>query len=398
MNLPKLSNTFFNTYKPKDLQKLHQQNRVFQDENGNPIFIKYDDICHILKSKSVGKDFRRWKNYEQDSPFGPGSLLETYAEEWMKSRLPYRHKDWRKLLHRNLFRDTNFIVETHTEMVCDEVLQSILQQQSFDFMDDIAYKVPVRVMAHFLGLPFEHQNPIDMWARSLSSVLEPSSKDEDRDLGDFYLEKLADFILQEITVKQEHPKDDFLSKIIHDDLSTSWHSLDELVATVLLLFISGSETTASLMGLSLLSLARNPQQLKLLLNQPSLVSSTIEEVIRYDGPAAFVSRVVYEDIKVSGLCIPKGEMVQLALNVANHDPEKFSEPSHFLITRTKNEHLGFGLGNHSCLGAVFARIETKVIITKMLAILPKLQVHVEDIIWNDTIYLKSIKHLPCTRY
>jgi cytochrome P450 len=172
---------------------------------------------------------------------------------------------------------------------------------------------------------------------------------------------------------------------------------EELTANIILLFRAGHETTVNLIGNGLLALHRNPDQLELLRENPSLTPNAIEELLRYDSSVQGTGRTALEDVEAGGTAIRKGEAVLCLLGAANRDPAVYLEPDRLDITRANIRPLSFGGGIHFCLGAQLARIEGEIAIATLLRRLPKLRIDdVDHPDWRQTFVLRGLNKLPAS--
>jgi hypothetical protein len=162
----------------------------------------------------------------------------------------------------------------------------------------------------------------------------------------------------------------------------------------LTLFLAGHETTANLIGNGVLALLRHPGELARLRQDPSLIESAVEELLRYDSPVQRVSRITNDDVVVGDRQIPNGSLVLALLGAANRDPTLFAEPERLDVTRQDNRHLAFGWGIHFCLGAPLARLEGQIAIGTLVQRLPRLALATERIEWRQTFTLRALTALP----
>jgi len=172
-----------------------------------------------------------------------------------------------------------------------------------------------------------------------------------------------------------------------------------VISTVFLLIVAGHETTVNLIGNGTLALLQHPDQLSLLQQDPSLIPSAVEELLRYTSPVSLSSlRWASEDITMHDTVIRKGELVFIALIAANADAQHFTDPETLDITRQVNKHLAFGRGIHVCLGAPLARLEGQIAFGTLFQRLPHLRLacEPEQLVWSHNPILRGITSLPVT--
>jgi cytochrome P450 PksS len=160
---------------------------------------------------------------------------------------------------------------------------------------------------------------------------------------------------------------------------------------VVQLLYAGHETTRNLIGNGLYSLLEHPDQLERLRREPALVPTAVEEVLRYEPPIVFTSRVALEPDDIAGVAIPAGALLQVALVAANRDPEAFPDPDRFDIARGENPHLTFGFGAHFCLGASIARMEGRVAFETLLGRFRRIEFAGDKPSWAPATALRSLE-------
>lgn len=176
-------------------------------------------------------------------------------------------------------------------------------------------------------------------------------------------------------------------------------SENELISMIFLLITAGHETTVNLIGNGMLALLEHPEQMHLLRANPTLLSSAVEELLRYTSPVTLSApRWAGDDITLHGQVIHKGEMVRCALLAANIDSQQFSDPETLNILRQENQHLAFGKGVHFCLGAPLARLEGLITIGTLLRRLPHLHLacNPEQLSWKEGGSIRNLVALPVT--
>src|SRR5581483_12417551 len=167
-----------------------------------------------------------------------------------------------------------------------------------------------------------------------------------------------------------------------------------LFAMFTLLSLAGHTTSRNLIGIAVLTLLQHPEQWRLLQRQPELLTSAVEECLRYDTTGQVAGRTALTDVELNGVNIQKGERVYMLLGAANRDPERFPDPERFDITRSPNPHLAFGQGIHYCLGAHLARITAHRALGTLLRRAPQLALRDDSITWAQDEPLRGLKALP----
>jgi pimeloyl-[acyl-carrier protein] synthase len=207
---------------------------------------------------------------------------------------------------------------------------------------------------------------------------------------------LADYFRALIAERRRRPRADLLSDLIAAEEQGDKLSEAELMATILLLFVAGHETTVNLIGNGTLALLHHPGEFRALQKNPALVESAVEELLRYDGPVQRAGRIPHTDVEVGGTLIPAGALVLGVIGAANRDPAHFPDPDRLDLARGDNRHLAFGWGIHFCLGAPLARLEGQIAIKALAQRLPGLTLATERPAWRPASALRGLAALPVT--
>ena len=205
------------------------------------------------------------------------------------------------------------------------------------------------------------------------------------------------YLRQTFDKRRSEPRDDLLTALLQAEEAGDRLSEDELLAMVFLLIVAGHETTVNLIASGTLALLQHPEQLARLRNDPTLIRSAIEELLRYVNPVETgTERYALEDMTFAGVEIKRGELVFAALASANRDETAFANPDELDITRPKNKHLAFGQGSHYCVGAPLARMEGAIAINLLVQRLPNLRLAVADeqLRWRSSQVVRGLEALP----
>ena len=392
----------FNPYLPEVIadpyplyHRLRAEDPVHLSPLGLWVLTRYDDVVMVLRDPRFGRggygDFVRARFGESDRADQPGFALS------MLFRDPPDHTRLRALVNKAF---TPRVVESMRPRI-QEIVDGLLDRGrgagGMEVIADLAYPLPIVVICEMLGVPVADQDRFKGWsldiARSLDAIAFPMDP-EVIERGNRAREALADYFRTLISERRARPRADLLSALVAVEEEGDRLSEPELIATIILLFVAGHETTVNLIGNGLLALLRHPAELARLREDPALAASAVEELLRYDGPVQRTGRIAGEDLEIGGKRIEKGQMVLAMIGAANRDPAHFPEPDRLDLGRGDNRHLAFGWGIHFCLGAPLARVEAQITFTSLLRRLPGLRLATDTLEWRDTAVLRGLKALP----
>ena len=314
------------------------------------VLTDYDDVNAVLR------DYRRFSNDD-----GTENLFTS-----MLGVDPPDHTRLRSLVSRAFTPRSVAALADRVHETVDGLLDDLEGQDRFDLIDSFAYPVPVTVIAEMLGIPSEDRDVFKEWSNDVSLVIEPILTQEQYLRVEAAGQNLFDYFEGIIERRQREPKDDLITALIAAEEDGDHLTRDEVLGSILLLLVAGNETTRNLIGNGMLALMRNPDQLQLLRDDPSLMDSAINEFLRYDSPVQLDGRRALEDCEIGGKQIKANQRVINMLGAANHDPSVFTDPHKLDITRNEDSHVSFGRGIHYCLGSPLALMEGKIAFTALL--------------------------------
>jgi cytochrome P450 len=230
-----------------------------------------------------------------------------------------------------------------------------------------------------LGIDTRDRERLQEWSRQILTPLEPTATAEMIAAGNQAVSEFTAFLHDLLDEKRRNISRDVRAGDILEDLIDSQDSeddpltADELVQNCILLLNGGHETTTNLVSNGMKAMFDNPDQLRKLRDDPPLIGSTIEEMLRFDSPLQIGNRGIAEPFEVGGITLAPGTQVLTSIGGANHDPDAFNDPEVFDITRTPNKHLAFAAGIHACIGAPLARMEGTIAIGKLVAAFPDIE-------------------------
>ena len=355
---------------------------------------RYDDVVAVLKDPATFVKDRTMAMSPQQLARAPGvPRMFAALERNLLALDGADHGRLRALVHRAFTARTIENMRATAEQVTERALDRVEAMGNFDLVADFGVPVPLTVIGRILGVPDDDHARFGRWWRSFVEVgsgvnplfLLPS------------MLRLVWYLRRLIASRRKRPEDDLVSALVLAQEGDDRLTDDEILAMTLLLLSAGHETTVNLIGSGMLALLEHPDELARLGREPERIGTTVEELLRFAGPAETATeRYAMRDVEVAGTRIPKGELVLAVLASANRDPAKFDRPDALDIGRSSNRHLSFGLGLHHCLGAPLARMEGTVAIGALVARAPRLRlrVPVSRLRWRPGFVLRGLEALP----
>ncbi len=291
-------------------------------------------------------------------------------------------------------------LQPHLEKTIATILDRLDPQDEFDLMTEIAEPFPILSITHLLGVPESDWTELHRWTTEITAFNElpidlsalPAANEAATDF-DAYCRTIID-------ERRSNPGEDLISALLTAEEDGTGLSVDEIVAMLILLLMAGHDTTKSLISSGLRELLRHPDQAELLRNDPSLISSAIEELLRFESPLHVASgggRWASEPFELHGVTITPGAAVRLLLGSGNRDPDAFENPDKLDIQRAPKPHLAFGKGIHFCIGAALGRQEAQIVISRVLTRFPDLEVTKDNLTWRSNFVTRQLTELPVRR-
>ncbi|MFC9691166.1 cytochrome P450 [Kribbella sp. NPDC056951] len=263
----------------------------------------------------------------------------------------------------------------------------------FDLIADFAAPLPIGVITTLMGIPDADVDRLSQHGTVVGSALSGIETPAEAAALAAANAELYELFSELIPLKKAHPGDDVISYLVAaaPDGITPY----ELHTTARLLLIAGFETTVNLIGNGVATLLDHPAQWELLRTEPERAGAAVEEVLRYAPPVQNTSRFAHEPVSIAGVDLPADSWIMLLLGAANRDPEIFSDPAVFDITRPRQaEHLAFSSGIHYCLGAPLARLEAQIAFAEIATRLPKLRRPADIPTWRESRVIRGYATLP----
>ena len=373
--------------------------------NGFWSFTKYDDVMYVsrhpelfISSKGIaGAGLREFADQPPPRPGDGGISLITMD--------PPRHVKLRRLVNKGFTPRAVNAMEPQIREATNRILDRVAARNSCDFVLDISSQLPLAVICGMMGLPeeiwplmFELTNSIlgagDPEYQAEVPQEERGSGEAERQTGMSGEARLLGYFAQLLERRRrEPPRDDLIGIMLGAEIDGEALTEQDILAFCFLLILAGNETTRNAISGGLVALCEHPGERARLQADPSLMESAVEEILRWVSPVTHMARVATADVEVRGQRIAAGDRVIMWYPSVNRDEEVFPDPYRFDITRTPNDHLAFGIGEHFCLGSGFARKEMRVMFEELFRRFPDIQLAGPPQRLRSN-FIAGIKHLP----
>jgi cytochrome P450 len=346
------------------------------------ILSRYDDIVDAA---------RNWETFSSSA----GNLIDELpgrAGATLGTTDPPRHDRLRALsqaafLKRNLDR----LVEP-TLQIADRAVDRIVEQSTFEFINDFSSQITVRLLFRTMGLPERDHAEI---RRKVILAVSTDKSVKGRTAEHIAAFKdMSEFLASEVAARRKNPTDDLITHLAEAEIDGDRLSEREVVLTTATFVMAGIESLSSFMSVFALNLHDHPDARRRLVADPSLIAPAIEESLRFNTSAQRFKRVVARPAELHGETLEPGDKVVLAFGSGNRDDRKFPDADTFDIERRPTGHLGFGSGKHFCLGSQMARLVTEVGMRRFLERVPDYHLTADKVAWNSSSNFRSPTALP----
>jgi cytochrome P450 len=383
-------------------ERLRREAPIHRNQLGFWVVARHQDCLAVLRDRRASSDSMHVANERMPEGFrAPISEDDPVARAMVGMRPflfrdPPDHTRLRGLVAKAFTPKVVEALRARTQEVVDELLDAAQEKDQVDLVEEFAYPLPVRVICDLLGVPLEDQDRFKGWSKALARGLDPDfllPAEVIAERGEAVVQ-FAQYFFELLAERRAHPGGDLLTRMVQAEDEGAVLTEAELLSTCILLLVAGHETTVNLIAGGTLALLRHPDQFERFRTDPSVTRSGVEEMLRYVSPVQLTGRALTDDCEFGGVEFAKGDFAMLLLASGNRDPEVFPDPDRFDVTRTPNNHLGFGFGIHHCLGAPLARMEAQVALTSLVARAPGLALTVDDVTYSTNVVLRGMEALP----
>jgi cytochrome P450 len=304
---------------------------------------------------------------------------------------PPMHTQMRKIINKAF---TPRVVEGMADSIARhaaDLVDSLGDGGEIDWVDRVSAEMPLLVLADILGIPSDERRLLFDWTNRMVGFDDPDVVDKSSYVSAFG--ELFAYARTKTSEKRANPTGDVWSSVVNAEVDGVALNDDQLDRFFQLLVVAGNETTRNMLNGAIVLLHENPDQWRLLREDPSLMPQAIEEILRMYPPIFQFRRTCVQDTELSGQPIKTGDKVVLGYAAANRDESVFADPDTFDITRQHNPHVSFGFGTHFCLGSGVARLEGRTLLSKLFERFPKIEVTAAPVRLRSS-FVNGITELP----
>jgi cytochrome P450 len=367
------------------------------------VLTRFADCERVLRDPSVSTDPSTRRFRPEDEGLDLRSRLTDSEIRVLLFMDPPDHTRLRRLVSaaftpRSVERLRSHVAELVDQMLTDAAARAADGDGTFDLIAEVGYLLPVTVICELLGVPVEDRDRFAPWSSDASRMLDGDIDESTAMAGIAAIMSFVGYFNDLFEERRARPGDDLVSRLLAVEEEGDRLTHGELLSTVLLLFIAGHETTTNLIGNGTVALMRHRDQWDRLVSDPAgLAASTVEEALRWDGPAHVTARTATRDLVVGAgdeaVTVEAGQGMLCALAAANRDPARFDDPDRFDVGRTDNQHLAFSHGVHYCLGAALARLEGQETFAALARRFPHMEL-AADPVHRDHFVLRGYRDVP----
>jgi cytochrome P450 len=360
---------------------------------GHWVLTRYADIVSVLRSPHASAE-----RIEINQRQVPAEFQEVFTarKDAMINADPPRHTRLRLLVNKAFTPGAVAALTPFIQRLVDDLIDTVQPRDRMDVIRDLAYPLPATVIAEMLGVPHADRDRFKQWSDDTAAVVGNVAGGLSEGVlrrGVHGMRELRAYFRGIVVQRRIEPRDDLISALVKAQQEGDRLNEAELLANAVLLLNAGHETTTNLIGNGALALLRHPDQLRRLREDPALIPTAVEELLRYDSPVQFTSRVLKADLTLGGKHLRAGQTVLLVLGAANRDPAQFPDPDRLDVGRADNKHLSFGLGSHYCLGAPLARLEGRIVFETLFRRLPGLRLAHPAPVYRQNFNLRGLEAL-----
>jgi cholest-4-en-3-one 26-monooxygenase len=283
--------------------------------------------------------------------------------------------------------------ETRVRQLCDDIIDTVCERGSSEFVHDVAAQLPLIVIADMLGILPEDRRDVLQWSEDMLAA-QPADGDPLQRSGDA-MASYHEYATRVVAQRRADPGDDLISILVNAEIDGERLSDEDVIGETLLILIGGDETTRHVIAGGIEQLLLDRDHWERLRADRSGIRLAVEEMLRWVSPVKNMNRTAVNDCELGGEQLAAGDQILLMYESANFDERHFDDPETFLPTREPNDHMAFGVGAHFCLGSNLARLELRVMLDRLLDRIPDLALSGEGPLGRRAnFFISGVEHMP----
>jgi linalool 8-monooxygenase len=332
--------------------------------------LRYKDIVAVSKNPRVFSSARELGGHRITN------LIDNEVEKGLEASLittdPPEHTQYRQVLAPAFTHDRIRAMEASIRARVRAILDGIAPLGGCEFISAVAAELPISVLVELLGAPQEDRLKLFEWSNALIGEDDPDMRCPPDQVAR-NAKAMGDYALKLWRARLRKPGDDLVSLLVSAEIDGEPMSVPRYFSNFFLLVVAGNETARNTISGAVLALSEYPAEKRRLLDEPSLIPTAAKEILRWVSPIRHVRRTATEDTEIAGQRIARGDKVVIWYQSGNHDEEVFDEPERFDVGRQGAPQLGFGIGQHHCLGWRLGELQLSIVLQELLARFPDLE-------------------------
>lgn len=378
------------------LAALREAEPVHRNPDGTYVLTRYDDCVAAYRDPTAWSSD---KKADFAPKFGADSPLYEHHTTSVVFIDPPDHTRIRALFQHAFTRKALAALTPRIEALVDAYLDAFEDAGAMEVVEDFSFKLPIEVVCDMLGVPAEDRELIRGWALAILTALEPKLSQQQLDDGNRSVTEFKAYLRDLLAHRRAHPDTaqpgEVLTVLADAEADGQRLTEIELLHQCIFMLNAGHETSTNMLSHGVHEMLRNPDQIARLLDDPGLIDSCVEEVLRHQAPIQINNRRSTRAVMLGETELPAGTTVHMIVAAANRDPAQFPDPDRFDIGRRPNRHLSFGLGVHICAGNALARIEGAIAFQRLFTRFPNMQLASTAVI-ADRLRFREVKELRVT--
>ena len=357
------------------------------------VVTRYEDVITVLQRFSAARS----PTPEQLTPLGLDEL-NPIAKVLVRQMLfmdPPGHTRLRALAAAAFTPARVESLQQHIQEITERLIDDVEARGGMDVIADFANLLPATVTAELMGVPVADRDQLKNWSIDFSEMLGNFQHNPGRTARMLQVvEQMTSYYRERMKDVKRHPQAGVVHALMSAEVEGDRLTEEEVIANSIITMTGGQETTTNLIGNGLLALMQNAGEMSRLRADLSLLPAAVEELLRYESPIQYTTRLAPHDLELGGKRLRQRQAVIAVLGAANHDPARFLDPDRLEIARKDNRHLAFGWASHYCFGAPLARVEGRIAFAALLRRFPDMQLEPEPLMWRHNMIFRGLERLP----